>query len=117
MPVTDEKAPKDNDFEELIKRLWAVPDDAGVIFNCQVCLWVCVCMRVRAYVCVYVCVCVCIHMCVRACVHMCVHACVQLCMRVCNCVLHTCRRETRESEYGEHEIYCAVTSPGYHQRP
>jgi len=36
VPVTDEKAPKDSDFEELIKRLWAVPDDAGVIFNCQV---------------------------------------------------------------------------------
>lgn len=36
VPVTDEKAPKDNDFEELIKRLWEVPDDAGVIFNCQV---------------------------------------------------------------------------------
>lgn len=37
VPVTDEKAPKDNDFEELIRRLWSVPDDAGVIFNCQVC--------------------------------------------------------------------------------
>uniref|UniRef100_A0A7S3QUH6 Tyrosine specific protein phosphatases domain-containing protein n=1 Tax=Dunaliella tertiolecta TaxID=3047 RepID=A0A7S3QUH6_DUNTE len=35
VPVTDEKAPKDNDFEELIQRLWAVPDDAGVVFNCQ----------------------------------------------------------------------------------
>jgi len=36
VPVTDEKAPKDNDFEELIQRLWSVPDDAGVVFNCQV---------------------------------------------------------------------------------
>eukprot|EP00197_Chlamydomonas_leiostraca_P007983 CAMPEP_0202863826 /NCGR_PEP_ID=MMETSP1391-20130828/4304_1 /ASSEMBLY_ACC=CAM_ASM_000867 /TAXON_ID=1034604 /ORGANISM="Chlamydomonas leiostraca, Strain SAG 11-49" /LENGTH=1425 /DNA_ID=CAMNT_0049543499 /DNA_START=116 /DNA_END=4393 /DNA_ORIENTATION=- len=35
VPVTDEKAPKDEDFEELIERLWSIPEDAGVIFNCQ----------------------------------------------------------------------------------
>ena len=36
VPVTDEKAPKDSDFEVLIQRLWQVPQDAAVIFNCQV---------------------------------------------------------------------------------
>ena len=36
IPVTDEKAPKDQDFEELIDRLWNVPPDAALIFNCQV---------------------------------------------------------------------------------
>ncbi|KAL6757552.1 inositol hexakisphosphate-domain-containing protein [Haematococcus lacustris] len=35
VPITDEKAPKDEDFEELIHRLWAIPEDAGIIFNCQ----------------------------------------------------------------------------------
>lgn len=36
IPVTDEKAPKDQDFEQLIQRLWGVPLDAALIFNCQV---------------------------------------------------------------------------------
>lgn len=27
---------QDDDFEELIERVWALPDDASVIFNCQV---------------------------------------------------------------------------------
>lgn len=35
VPVTDEKAPKDGDFEVLIQELWAIPDDAAIIFNCQ----------------------------------------------------------------------------------
>lgn len=35
VPITDEKAPKDDDFEELIEKLWTLPNDAGVIFNCQ----------------------------------------------------------------------------------
>lgn len=35
MPVTDEKAPKDSDFELLIQRLWNVPTDAALVFNCQ----------------------------------------------------------------------------------
>eukprot|EP00798_Chlamydomonas_sp_ICE-L_P005785 gene5785-5992_t len=35
VPVTDEKAPKDGDFESLIERLWLVPKDAAIIFNCQ----------------------------------------------------------------------------------
>lgn len=35
IPVTDEKAPKDQDFEQLIGRLWDVPLDAALIFNCQ----------------------------------------------------------------------------------
>ena len=39
IPVTDEKAPKDQDFEELINRLWTVPPDAAMIFNCQVEAW------------------------------------------------------------------------------
>jgi hypothetical protein len=37
IPVTDEKAPKDEDFQELIDRLWSLPPDVGLIFNCQVC--------------------------------------------------------------------------------
>ena len=36
VPITDEKAPKDQDFEVLIQRLWNVPEGAAVIFNCQV---------------------------------------------------------------------------------
>lgn len=35
MPITDEKAPKDSDFELLIRRLWTVPLDAALMFNCQ----------------------------------------------------------------------------------
>lgn len=35
VPVTDEQAPKDNDFELLIGRLWNVPEGAALIFNCQ----------------------------------------------------------------------------------
>eukprot|EP00775_Hariotina_reticulata_P011247 gene11247-11396_t len=35
VPVTDEKAPKDSDFELLIQRLWNVPTDAALVFNCQ----------------------------------------------------------------------------------
>lgn len=35
VPVTDEKAPKDSDFELLIQRLWNVPSDAALVFNCQ----------------------------------------------------------------------------------
>lgn len=36
VPVTDEKAPKDSDFELLIQRLWCVPAGAALVFNCQV---------------------------------------------------------------------------------
>ena len=36
VPVTDEKAPKETDFELLIKRCWAPPDGAALVFNCQV---------------------------------------------------------------------------------
>jgi hypothetical protein len=35
VPITDEKAPKDSDFELLIQRLWNVPPDAALVFNCQ----------------------------------------------------------------------------------
>lgn len=35
MPITDEKAPKDSDFELLIRRLWDVPLNAAFVFNCQ----------------------------------------------------------------------------------
>lgn len=35
VPITDEKAPKDSDFELLIRRLWNVPLDAAMVFNCQ----------------------------------------------------------------------------------
>jgi hypothetical protein len=35
VPITDEKAPKDSDFEQLIQRLWNVPPDAALVFNCQ----------------------------------------------------------------------------------
>lgn len=35
MPITDEKAPKDSDFELLIRRLWDVPLNAALMFNCQ----------------------------------------------------------------------------------
>lgn len=35
VPITDEKAPKDSDFELLIQRLWNVPLDAALVFNCQ----------------------------------------------------------------------------------
>lgn len=55
MPITDEKAPKDSDFELLIKRLWDVPPDAALVFNCQMgrgrtttgVLCVCVCCVVQ----------------------------------------------------------------------
>ena len=39
MPVTDEKAPKDSDFDMLIQRLWPNLGGAAFIFNCQVCVW------------------------------------------------------------------------------
>lgn len=35
VPVTDEKAPKDRDFELLVQRLWAVEPGAALVFNCQ----------------------------------------------------------------------------------
>jgi hypothetical protein len=35
VPITDEKAPKDSDFELLIRRLWDVPLNAALVFNCQ----------------------------------------------------------------------------------
>lgn len=35
VPITDEKAPKDRDFELLIHRIWSVPEGAAIIFNCQ----------------------------------------------------------------------------------
>lgn len=35
MPITDEKAPKDSDFELLIRQLWDVPLNAALMFNCQ----------------------------------------------------------------------------------
>ncbi|KAG1680951.1 hypothetical protein FOA52_009910 [Chlamydomonas sp. UWO 241] len=35
IPVTDEKAPKDQDFQMLINRVWGVDSDAAIIFNCQ----------------------------------------------------------------------------------
>jgi hypothetical protein len=35
VPITDEKAPKDSDFELLIRRLWDVPLNAALMFNCQ----------------------------------------------------------------------------------
>lgn len=35
VPVTDEKAPKDSDFEVLVQRLHDVPSDAVLVFNCQ----------------------------------------------------------------------------------
>ena len=35
VPVTDEKAPKGDDFEALLARLWGAPPGAAVVFNCQ----------------------------------------------------------------------------------
>jgi hypothetical protein len=35
VPITDEKAPKNTDFELLIQRLWNVPEGSALIFNCQ----------------------------------------------------------------------------------
>ncbi len=35
LPITDEKAPKDSDFELFVKRLWNVPPTTALIFNCQ----------------------------------------------------------------------------------
>ncbi|GAB4814185.1 hypothetical protein N2152v2_001231 [Parachlorella kessleri] len=35
VPVTDEKAPKDHDFELLIQRCWEPPAGAALVFNCQ----------------------------------------------------------------------------------
>lgn len=35
VPVTDEKAPKDRDFELLIQRCWEPPPGAALVFNCQ----------------------------------------------------------------------------------
>ena len=35
VPITDEKAPKDDDFEALIKRCWSPPKGAALVFNCQ----------------------------------------------------------------------------------
>lgn len=36
VPVTDEKAPKESDCEQLIERCWDPPAGAALIFNCQV---------------------------------------------------------------------------------
>ncbi|GBF92770.1 paladin [Raphidocelis subcapitata] len=35
LPITDEKAPKDSDFEVLVRRLWGVPPATALVFNCQ----------------------------------------------------------------------------------
>ena len=35
VPVTDEKAPKEHDFTLLIQRLWTLPEEAALVFNCQ----------------------------------------------------------------------------------
>ena len=35
VPVTDEKAPKADDFAVLIGRAWAPPQGAALVFNCQ----------------------------------------------------------------------------------
>ncbi|KIY98140.1 hypothetical protein MNEG_9823 [Monoraphidium neglectum] len=35
LPITDEKAPKDSDFEVFVRRLWNVPPSTALIFNCQ----------------------------------------------------------------------------------
>lgn len=35
VPITDEKAPKGDDFESLISRCWSPPDGAALMFNCQ----------------------------------------------------------------------------------
>jgi len=48
----------------------------------MVCVYVCVCVGVRAYVCVCVCVCVRAYVCVCVCVCVCLH----LCACVCACV-------------------------------
>lgn len=36
VPVTDEKAPKADDFAVLISRAWPPPPGAALVFNCQV---------------------------------------------------------------------------------
>lgn len=35
VPITDEKAPKGDDFESLIGRCWVPPEGAALVFNCQ----------------------------------------------------------------------------------
>lgn len=35
VPITDEKAPKGDDFESLISRCWSPPEGAALMFNCQ----------------------------------------------------------------------------------
>lgn len=35
VPVTDEKAPKPDDFGVLIGRAWGPPPGAALVFNCQ----------------------------------------------------------------------------------
>lgn len=35
VPVTDEKAPKEQDFAMLLERLWNAPEGAALVFNCQ----------------------------------------------------------------------------------
>lgn len=35
VPVTDEKAPKGDDFESLMVRCWTPPEGAALVFNCQ----------------------------------------------------------------------------------
>ena len=35
VPITDEKAPKGDDFEALINRCWSPPKDSAIVFNCQ----------------------------------------------------------------------------------
>lgn len=35
VPITDEKAPKNSDFELLVQRCWNAPEGAALIFNCQ----------------------------------------------------------------------------------
>ena len=55
VPVTDEKAPKEADFEQLLQRLWTTPPGTALVFNCQMgrgrtttgVLCVCVCCVVQ----------------------------------------------------------------------
>jgi len=79
------------------------PRPGGRVIPCKwvgmcnnVCVWVCVCVRVYVCGCVWVCVCVCVCVCrcVRMCMCMymcvCVCACVIVCMYVCVCVVCVC---------------------------
>src|SRR4029434_9026304 len=58
-------------------------------FRC-VCVYICVCIRVRTFVCVrvHLCVCVSVHLCVF--VHACVHFCVCVCVSRVVCCVFVC---------------------------